>query len=617
MKGIVSFSIILTTLLAPAAFASDWYVRPADGSYGAGDGTSYADAWNGLLNVVWGLDGVCPGDTLWICGLHIHNLIQAKSHIDKQADIDLISGTSESARVTIRGDYPNDPGIVWGTYKMSHETWIEEGHNVWSITLPGSQYPAWFFEDITAERWTILDTASSLEECRNNPGSYYSPDFLPESKLYVHCTDSAEPTGRIYANRWGYDWKIDGKHHITFLNLKFYCPARFSWTGSGIVATHLKWEGCTLWYGEHSLITPLPGCQYWEVRDCDIAWAAGGGIYTIHHGSGESAKNASSYVFSGNTIHDIGVRVTTSDAHGIGIQGGNDGIIEGNHIFNCGTGITLYSFTFTEMKNNIVRYNFVKDTHTNGGANSRGIETQCDNDSLSDKTGNIFHHNIVVNCSVGFRFQFEDEQYVYNNIACNCDVGLAAERNYGGYATRIKARNNIFFHSGTRHIRFLAGGDTISSADFDFNLYYPDGSDKFQLYDRVTKFKGWKSFRRRGYTFDRHGLAENPKFINRSGDYSQDTDFKLQNDSPAVDAGVDVGLSRDRNGTSIPLGSAPDIGAYESVESNSIKTSVSKHFFYNTDKGFGRICVIGLFYDLPRCAPHFFDSRTEEHREDL
>ncbi len=608
------FLIIFIVFLAKPAFSSDWYVRPAGGSYGAGDGTSYADAWDGLLNVVWGLEGVRAGDTLWVCGLHIHNLTNsAGSSIDRQANIPLISGTGESSRVIIRGDYPDDPGIVWGAYRMNHESWVDEGHNVWSISLPGSQYPDWFFEDITPDSWTVLDKASSLVECRNSPGSYYSPDYLPQTKLYVHCTDSKSPAGRIYANRWGYDWKIDGKHYITFLNLKFYCPPRFSWTGSGIKATHLKWQGCTLRYGEHSLITPLPGCHHWEVRDCDIAWAAAGGIYTIHHGTGENIKNASHYVFSGNTIHDIGVRIPTSDAHGIGIQGGNDGIIEGNHIFNCGTGITLYSFTFTEMKNNIVRYNFVRDTHTLGGANSRGIETQCDNDSLSDKSGNMFHHNIVKNCSVGFRFQFEDEQEVYNNIACGCDVALAAERNYGGYAPKIKARNNIFFSSRTRHIKFLAGGDTISSADFDYNLYYPDGPDKFQLYDRITNFRGWRSFRRKGYTFDPYGFAANPKFINESGNYSLDTDFLLQSNSPAIDTGVEVGLTRDRQGNPIPLGSAPDIGAYEYIESSLSKPGSLKDLFRNPDERFGRISVIGFFYDLPRRVSHFFNSSVEEH----
>ena len=46
-----------------------FYVRPAcEGGYGAGDGTSYENAWNGLAAVDW--DAMAEGEpaTLWVCG---------------------------------------------------------------------------------------------------------------------------------------------------------------------------------------------------------------------------------------------------------------------------------------------------------------------------------------------------------------------------------------------------------------------------------------------------------------------------------------------------------------------------------------------------------------------
>lgn len=47
---------------------TDFYVRPSGGSYGAEDGTSYADAWDGFANISWGAGAgqVGPGDTLWL-----------------------------------------------------------------------------------------------------------------------------------------------------------------------------------------------------------------------------------------------------------------------------------------------------------------------------------------------------------------------------------------------------------------------------------------------------------------------------------------------------------------------------------------------------------------------
>src|SRR3989338_631012 len=42
-------------------------------------------------------------------------------------------------------------------------------------------------------------------------------------------------------------------------------------------------------------------------------------------------------------------------------------------------------------------------------------------------------------------------------------------------------------------------------------------------------------------------------------------DFHLKAGSAAIDAGVNVGITRDYDGVTIPQGSAPDIGAYEFV----------------------------------------------------
>ena len=45
--------------------------------------------------------------------------------------------------------------------------------------------------------------------------------------------------------------------------------------------------------------------------------------------------------------------------------------------------------------------------------------------------------------------------------------------------------------------------------------------------------------------------------------YTDASNFKLKPSSPAKDAGVDVGLTTDYAGKTVPVGSAPDIGAYE------------------------------------------------------
>jgi len=53
-------------------------------------------------------------------------------------------------------------------------------------------------------------------------------------------------------------------------------------------------------------------------------------------------------------------------------------------------------------------------------------------------------------------------------------------------------------------------------------------------------------------------LNSNPLFVSTST-----PDFHLQSASPAINAGTNVSLTSDYSGTTVPQGSAPDIGAYE------------------------------------------------------
>lgn len=66
----LKYLISIVFLLASSeAFSANWYVRPSTGGvYGSDNGTSYANAWNSLSDVVWGVSGVNTGDTLYVCG---------------------------------------------------------------------------------------------------------------------------------------------------------------------------------------------------------------------------------------------------------------------------------------------------------------------------------------------------------------------------------------------------------------------------------------------------------------------------------------------------------------------------------------------------------------------
>jgi hypothetical protein len=552
MERKLTIHIIFWLMLSNLVLATDHYVRPAGGTYGDEDGSSYTDAWDGLLNVAWGASAgeVGPGDTLYVCGLNYHT-VENVQNIATQGDITPVSGSSGS-RIIIRGDYSGDPGIVWGAALLSHTSWTDEGNGVWSITLPGSLYAGNYFADVTATSYTLLTPVASEAACDSTVNSHYSSDYATNSKLFIHLQNELIPTGRVWANRIGYDWQLDGLSYITFMNLKFYCPYRFFETTES--ADYITWQGCTLWYGEDQLLPFYNGSDNCQVINCDIAWAKNG-IYNI---SNTATGAPSNYIYRGNFIHDIGYRTLdqNTDAHPIGIQGGDGGLIEHNYCVNCGSGILFHAYELQECTNNIIRRNVIINPHVLGGCTGWGIGSICDTDASADKTGNEYYQNIVVGATVGGRFNFEAENPCYNNVFYNCTKGFDSVRNKDLVGAVVEIKNNLFL-SNTYHIYWTSGATTYT-IDSDYNSFYPTAGDLFHI-DGVDKnLAQWKAFEHSGSTFDPHSQTSDPKVIDATVH-----NFFPQSDSPLIDNGIDVGLTTDKHETPIPQGEGIDIGCFE------------------------------------------------------
>ena len=502
-----------------------WYVRPSGGAYGSEDGTAYADAWDGLSNVVWGGAGVVGSDTLYICGEHLP--FQMDTFSTPAGYLDIPDG-SDGDHTIIRGDYAGDAGTIWGAYLFSYDSWTLDDTSTYSTTLVGSHYKDWYFEDVTTGSYTLLDCETSLAACKANAGSFYKDG----QTLWVHCSDNGDPTDRISCSRWGWWWAMGGKSYITVRDLTVKNFYRFQ-DPSGVTCHDITLQNLTVDYLEYYGFGFFGNCYNITIDNCTLQWG-GNGVYFVHQNSDDAPYTST---VKDCTIHNIGTRASqyNGDAHGIGVQGGHDNLFENNHIYDAGTGITFFTYTDQEQKNNTIRYNFVKDTHTNGGANSRGIEFQVTNDGLSDKTGNIVHHNIVTNCSgFGYTSGVEDTTKFYNNVAHNCGTSFRHNRGYGGYGPDVKTRNNISLSPTTLHIQFTTGQPTYS-CDFDYNLYYPDGATLFNYLGSISNFADWKT--NSSCDSNSPSIAD-PSFANAGGSYDLETDFEIASGSPCINTGV-------------------------------------------------------------------------------
>jgi len=554
---ILTLSLVWLILSANAA-ASDWFVRPAGGDYGSEDGSSYQNAWDGLTNVVWGTGGVEAGDILYVCGRHLFPENPVHS-ADRNWNINA-NGTSGN-RITIRGDYSGDPGIIWGNPMLCGEEnpWSDEGDNVYS-TITGN-YSSFFFETHNgAETWADLSRADTLQDCKDTPGSYYAASWGYPSTLYVHCFDNGNPDGRIIGGVNGWHISIVGQQYITFKNIDFYMP-NFSMTNF----SYIRWEGCKLWYN-HLVIRD--GCHDIEIIDCDIAHSKGG--ISIQDTAPSGIDTPYNITVRGCYIHDIGVYPIkqNTDAEGIGVNGGDDLTIENNEFYNCGSAFTCYPYENQTSKNLIIRWNYIHDSHQLGGANGRGIQLNMRASNIQDKSGCQVYGNIVANTQdYAYRSTWATDQIVfYNNVAYNCGGSFYFNYTYTNYlGPNIVLRNNISINPTTFHLYFgSASNEGNYTIDSDYNLFYPDKSDGFAFkqsgYATYPNLSGWQALSRSGCTFGPNSIIADPLFVDPGNG-----DFSLIPGSLAIDAGIDVGLTQGFGGNPIPLGSAPDIGAYEAV----------------------------------------------------
>ena len=87
-----------------------FYVRPdRSGSYGTGDGSSYANAWNGFASVNWNsLNSAGASSTLWVCGTHQRRVSVSSNDYGGAA----FTSARRYDGLVIRGDYPGDPGVI-------------------------------------------------------------------------------------------------------------------------------------------------------------------------------------------------------------------------------------------------------------------------------------------------------------------------------------------------------------------------------------------------------------------------------------------------------------------------------------------------------------------------
>jgi hypothetical protein len=137
----------------------------------------------------------------------------------------------------------------------------------------------------------------------------------------------------------------------------------------------------------------------------------------------------------------------------------------------------------------------------------------------------------------------------YNNVLVGNGVGLQVS----GASTAATIKNNVS-QDNTTEVVISAGVGTVT---LDYNDWFHTAGGNFLNWKGTASgFSAWKT----NSSQDAHSISADPLFVSLVT-----PDFRLGPTSPAINAGVSVGLTSDYLGTPVPSGAAPDLGAYERV----------------------------------------------------
>ncbi len=259
----------------------------------------------------------------------------------------------------------------------------------------------------------------------------------------------------------------------------------------------------------------------------------------------------------------------------------NDGLIQGNTIDLSSSDRESHGIYIMHGTNNIVRNNFVT------GMYKYGIHIY--DEEKYPKEGPVVIKNLLVEHNIVTGSQERsgiiissgadppggiliDGVTIRNNIISNNkDDGIHIE--YGGTNTNIDIYNNVIFNNNLNGIYInwrIADHIRIKN-----NIFVSNGANNInapQVNDlTVSHNLYWQpSSIGRGVT-DNDAIYKDPLFVN-----ADEGDFHLRENSPAIDAGVDVGI--------LYNGNAPDLGAFEYGQS-STSVKVTSFKVYLKDDG--------------------------------
>jgi hypothetical protein len=310
------------------------------------------------------------------------------------------------------------------------------------------------------------------------------------------------------------------------------------------------------------------GADYCTVQDITTN---GANLYGINIGAGDhqlegaivqrclATYNYADGIFEWVSVSTTLTQILNNEVSYNGLQGAIDGVVAmpgGIEIINAGDDLLVsrnnihhnaIGMEVDQLSTDVtVRFNYIHDNVYIGF-------------QLNNADNTIIIYNLICNSGTGWGIKIWDIGGVgcsgieiYNNVLYNNAIGIIVEDEQ----TNLKIKNNLLSNnianSAAEEIK-LESGHVYAGLDINYNLYYRAAGATYWAYGGINyTFANWKI--QSGQ--DANAVNADPLLIGIA-------DFHLQAGSPAINAGVNVGLTLDYDG--VAVGNPPEIGAYEKI----------------------------------------------------
>lgn len=352
--------------------------------------------------------------------------------------------------------------------------------------------------------------------------------------------------------------------------------------------------------GGYAFALAIRGSSHITVKDCRIGNFSRQGIQ-IRDNLGIS----STYVTIDNCVLDSKFNFSYGKDKGIddGIQittGANDCIVKNCVIRDFGhSGIYLKAISSTSngVFNNKIFGNLITGENVTyfRGLNTDGYENKCRDNEIFNNiirntnvvnqingNNNWIHHNIidgvknsiVKSYAVGQGISLQaygaegvcHDNKIDNNLIMNCDEPGIAFNGNGNTKENNYVRNNIILNcgrnskEGLENIGIYIENDNSIKTNYFYNNCVFSGDENSNVVFLRDKYMAIAQFNNQSATAD---IAANNIQKDPFLETSDSINFYLTENSPCIDAGIDVGLTKDFYGNKIFNGFAPDIGIQE------------------------------------------------------